>query len=920
MLDGHGARDDAGERAKDIGTLLSVYKDDVADKELAGLSIGLQEYYAPFPDSHGDLLLLGMPLATIFRNALPPHEPNLTMSIADLEGLGDGNLSAGRMRVALFGSLEVVPYNEDVYKSLTQSYELSHPDARGWDKGQAHRVFFARFRVNKVYSFGGFGDVAYIGWIPLDEYRAAGKRMRGRRECLKNWPVPQQPPDGALFEEDSESSEGGKTRLKPSSIVARAHSTSSTIYRRQWSSPWSSSSSWSSSNNGRTSRAFGFVALALIPAACCSPLLLDSPTDDSVNDIHHPAKPSLKTIKEAVERPDEDEFLISVSSLQAEARSRTLLGRTLRLWSVYVWEPIRTTLRFVHLAVLFLPVLLASPVLLLEYVDQGRDKRRGYRKREGERGSTRWWYRLLVHQMERAGPTFIKLAQWAGSRTDLFPAELCNLFGKLHSNGKPHSLRYTKRVLERAFGKPFKDIFAEFGENPMGIGAIAQVYKAVLRQDVLPDEYLDPKHQIDPSTTSRITRKLVPAPEDKKPINTPSAEVAIKVLHPGVEKMIARDLKIMMFFARALNSIPGMEWLSFPEEVQVFGEMMMSQIDLRIEANNLTTFEDNFKHRPTVSFPRALKKYTSRGVLVEEFEDAVPLETFLKHGGGPYDHRIANLGLDAFLHMLLLDDFTHADLHPGNIMVKFYKPTTKSILSNWMPKWFGEPEHDMALSESDVEIIHKVRQASKVDQQQFFSSLEEIDRAGYQPELVFIDAGLVTRLAGQNRHNFLDLFSAVTRFDGYEAGRLMVERCRTPDLVIDEEEFCLRMQHLVLSVKSQTFSLAKIRIADVLSEVLNNVRRHHVKMEADFVNTVISILLLEGIGRQLDPEMDLFKSAVPILRQLGKQLGPDQMLKTAGGFDKHSLGTMLKVWVWIEARQMLSMTQEYVDELVQYDL
>ncbi|KAM0788775.1 hypothetical protein ACM66B_002865 [Microbotryomycetes sp. NB124-2] len=686
-------------------------------------------------------------------------------------------------------------------------------------------------------------------------------------------------------------------------------------------------SSWSHRGGNGSTHSRGtvgwLIALVVVPVGCCSPLLLDSPRSTAsvaADDVHHPHKPSLQTIKDAVEHPDAEEFLISDSLRRAEAQSRTLLGKTLRIWRVYVWEPVRTSLRFVHLAVLFLPVLLASPVLLLEYIDQGRDKRRGYRKREGERASTRWWYRLLVHQMEKAGPTFIKLAQWAGSRTDLFPAELCALFGKLHSNGKPHSLRYTKKVLERAFSKPFNEIFAEFGEKPMGIGAIAQVYKAVLKPDVLPDEYLDPKHEIDPSTTSRITRRLVPAPEDKKPINTPSAEVAIKVLHPGVEQMIARDLKIMMFFARALNSIPGMEWLSFPEEVQVFGEMMMSQIDLRIEANNLTTFEDNFKHRPTVSFPRALKQYTSRGVLVEEFEDAVPLESFLKHGGGVFDHRIANLGLDAFLHMLLLDDFTHADLHPGNIMVKFYKPTTKSILSNWLPKYFGEPEHDQALSESSVEIVHRLRTASKSSQAEFHAIMDDIHRAGYQPELVFIDAGLVTRLAGQNRQNFLDLFSAVTRFDGYEAGRLMIERCRTPDLVLDEEEFCLRMQHLVLSVKSQTFSLAKIRIADVLSDVLNNVRRHHVKMEADFVNTVISILLLEGIGRQLDPEMDLFKSAVPILRQLGKAMGPDQMLKTAGSFDKQSLGTMLKVWVWIEARQMLSMTQEYVDELVQYDL
>lgn len=74
------------------------------------------------------------------------------------------------------------------------------------------------------------------------------------------------------------------------------------------------------------------------------------------------------------------------------------------------------------------------------------------------------------------------------------------------------------------------------------------------------------------------------------------------------------------------------------------------------------TFENKFMHRPTVSFPRALKRYTSSQVLIEEFEDAVPLEAFLANGGGAYDHRIANLGLDAFLVRPLLTVLSHSSL------------------------------------------------------------------------------------------------------------------------------------------------------------------------------------------------------------------------------------------------------------------
>ena len=150
--------------------------------------------------------------------------------------------------------------------------------------------------------------------------------------------------------------------------------------------------------------------------------------------------------------------------------------------------------------------------------------------------------------------------------------------------------------------------------------------------------------------------------------------------------------------------------------------------------------------------------------------------------------------------------------------------------------------------------------------------LQSLHHDGYLPELVFIDAGLVTTLNAKNRQNFLDLFRAVAEFDGYRTGQLMVERCRAPRLAIDTETFALKMQHIVLNVKRKTFSLGQIKISDILKDVLRAVRQHHVKMEGDFVNTVISILLLEGIGRQLNPNLDLFKSALPILRQLGRQM------------------------------------------------
>lgn len=235
------------------------------------------------------------------------------------------------------------------------------------------------------------------------------------------------------------------------------------------------------------------------------------------------------------------------------------------------------------------------------------------------------------------------------------------------------------------------------------------------------------------------------------------------------------------------------------------------------------------------------------------------------------------------------------------------------------------------VSNSD-EIVHRL-QSLRNSLPEWRAELESLHDQGYIPEIVFIDAGLVTQLNATNRQNFLDLFRAIAEFDGYRTGQLMVERCRSPELAIDTETFALKIQHLVLSVKRKTFSLGQIKISDILTEVLKAVRTHHVKMEGDFINTVISILLLEGIGRQLDPGLDLFKSAVPIMRQLGRKMSTEE---TVGQMPSGNFIALLKVsvtgcftfsfhskittqvWVYMEAREMASTAVSNADDIVKY--
>ncbi|KAI8981392.1 ABC1-domain-containing protein [Trametes punicea] len=591
---------------------------------------------------------------------------------------------------------------------------------------------------------------------------------------------------------------------------------------------------------------------------------------------------------------------------------RSLLRRILSFLRERLIEPILTAKRFVYLCFVFVPVLLAAPMLLIGPPEE---------QYGGDKWGAVWWYGFLTSQMQRAGPTFIKLGQWAASRADLFPALLCERMGALHSRGKAHHMSHTKKVIEEVFQRPFEEVFEAFDQTPIGTGAIAQVYRATLKQNLIPPSHLTPKRQ------GKRKAVLPPVLVDEPAPSVPTASVAIKVLHPHVAKMINRDLSIMSFFANVISLLPGMQWLSLPEEVEVFGQMMHEQLDLRIEADHLATFEKNFEARKLpVTFPRPLNIWSTKDLLVEEYENALPLELFMKNGGGPYNDTLAEVGLDAFLNMLLLDNFVHSDLHPGNIMIKFTRPIAPSLkverswtsilkrLSGTAPGVVDIPTaHPPA--QSPDEIVDELR-AIAHEPEQWRAALERVHEQGWQPEIVFVDAGLVTTLNTVNRKNFIDLFRAVAEFDGYRAGILMVERCRTPELAIDVETFALRMQHIVLNVKRKTFSLGQIKISDILTEVLKAVRKHHVKMEGDFVNTVISILLLEGIGRQLDPDLDLFKSALPILRQLGRQMSTQETMTQLPSGD---VGAFLKVWVWMEARELASAAFVNADDLVKYD-
>ncbi|KAL7272042.1 hypothetical protein RUND412_005167 [Rhizina undulata] len=633
--------------------------------------------------------------------------------------------------------------------------------------------------------------------------------------------------------------------------------------------------------------------------------------------------PDEETTERRMLQASEDD-LAELRKLPRDPPLTTWLWKNARIFIVnWVIEPMATGFRFIYLVSIFLPVIFTVPAVYI-----------GKRipERSHERLGTLLWYSFLIWSMERAGPTFIKVGtliavitpwgQWAASRTDIFPTELCEMMSKLHSNVRAHPLAETKKTVSQAFGgREFDTIFDEFDETPLGAGAIAQVYRAKLKPDFPPPNLDDNKQK----NFRRNFRETVDVLVKNSPQHAvPSSWVAVKVLHPKVEKVVHRDLRIMRFFAEILNAIPTLEWLSFPDEVDQFSLMMRLQMDLRLEAANLARFRNNFKDRTTVTFPTPYLEYTTREVLIEEFVHGIPLSVFLENGGGSFQQELADMGLDAFLHMLIMDNFIHADLHPGNIMVRFYKPPPLSLLARFcmtFPSSDSNSSDTVNHNEVTSEVLTRLKPYYK-NAAGWNEELSKLDQEGYRPQVVFIDTGLVTELNNYNRRNFLDLFRAVAEFDGYRAGKLMIERSRSPGSVIDGEVFALKVQHLVLAVKSRTLALGNIKIGDILNEILHMVRMHHVRMEGDFINVVLSMLLLEGIGRSLDPNIDLLKSSLPMLRSIGTSTGA-QMVR--GQREESEMGKgkdwdLFKVWMALETRQFLNSSVDSIENLVKYDL
>ena len=231
-----------------------------------------------------------------------------------------------------------------------------------------------------------------------------------------------------------------------------------------------------------------------------------------------------------------------------------------------------------------------------------------------------WDYALWG--IEKAGPTWIKLTQWASTRQDLFSPKFCNHFSKLQDNTEGHSWDETKIILKDQFGEKGLEAL-DIEPMPIGSGCIAQVYQGCLKE-----------------------------PSIHYPKGT---KVAIKVQHPGIWNKVCVDFYIFHKVAKFLESLPhfNLQFLSLVDTVQQFRDVMIPQLDLSIEASHLKRFNQNFANDDQVAFPRPLDELSSTKVLVETFCEGTPIINYVKQARPKEEKEmLAQIGLRMTLQMI----------------------------------------------------------------------------------------------------------------------------------------------------------------------------------------------------------------------------------------------------------------------------
>jgi ubiquinone biosynthesis protein len=280
--------------------------------------------------------------------------------------------------------------------------------------------------------------------------------------------------------------------------------------------------------------------------------------------------------------------------------------------------------------------------------------------------------------------------------------------------------------------------------------------------------------------------------------------VAVKVRRPRIAQIVEFDLSVMRMVAWIMALRPSIRLLAPVEAVDEFGRGIEAQLDFKIEAENNRRFRKMFAGDGDVVFPELIEGMCTTRVLTMDFIDGVKILQFRKTPHDPT--RLAKIGFRVLLKMVFEDGFVHADLHPGNIFIT---------------------------AEGRVAIL---------------------------------DLGLVGELDDFHRRHFAKFFASWTQGDGVTMARLMAKLSPSAGKIPDVPGFERAVDEFVKRYWGK--KIGEVQVGLVAFDMMQILRKHRVRVNATFTLVNIAIAVTEGIGKQLDPALDLMQEALPFFLKL----------------------------------------------------
>ncbi len=301
----------------------------------------------------------------------------------------------------------------------------------------------------------------------------------------------------------------------------------------------------------------------------------------------------------------------------------------------------------------------------------------------------------------------------------------------------------------------------------------------------------------------------------------PPREVAVKVLRPNMLGVIEKDLDLMRLMARWLERLSADGRRLKPREVVAeFDKYLHDELDLVREAANAAQLRRNMDGLDLVLIPEMFWDHCHTEVIVMERMKGIPISQVDRLRDAGVDiPKLARDGVTIFFTQVFRDGFFHADMHPGNIQVSIE------------PETFGR--------------------------------------------YVSLDFGIVGTLTEYDKEYLAQNFTAFFRRDYKRVAELHIESGWVPAQTrVDELEAAIR------AVCEPYFDrpLKEISLGMVLMRLFQTSRRFHVEIQPQLVLLQKTLLNIEGLGRQLDPELDLWSTAKPFLeRWMLEQVGPKRL-------------------------------------------